>query len=534
MVAFKALAIFAAILSASFFNTKAEAYSSLPPVPQTIVANHSIGQIEVGSHGYAGPMFYTAGESFSAISASMETRGDPSLYPFVIVIRNGSFSSTTPLGSVIATSSIVYGSSVYNNRYATSSTDQTYTVFPFSSTITLPAGYYFLQFMRNDWPSADSTNFVTTRKLVATSTYNRIDVWSARVSLTDVPNQQWFSSDNLWFTGSTTPPAYTPVQDPDYVVNTTTRIVDFAPADGAELPPPTVKFSLHAYVNPEDIGTFIGVRFTLQNIDQNVFLLSGLSPATFFLLDGFDATSSGDFYYQSASTTLAEGNYMVSATLERSYVGGWLVNPFSPINETRTHQFVIGSSSFIGNIQQKAFSDLQTFFASSTATSTAATSRDCNPLAFDVKNCMAYLLIPSTKDLQNTILGVKDQILVRIPWGYPTRFYSILTSGVTTTLPSFSVNLHLGSNATTSTSTLTFSPDDMLTGGAALASSITDVTYGKTMREITEPLVQGGIALLVLFIIVGDMLGGSMNHGETAQRTGQQKQAAVTRREYNF
>lgn len=325
---------------------------------------------------------------------------------------------------------------------------------------------------------------------------------------------------------------------PSPTVNTTTRIVDFSPADNAELPAVPVIFSLHAYVNPDDIGTFIGVRFTLENIDQNVLLFTSFSPASFFLLDGFEATSSGNFYYTSVPKILGEGNYMVSATLERSYIGGWIVNPFSPITETVTHQFSVGSSSFIGNIQQKAFSDLQTFFASSTATSTDATSRDCNPLAFDVKNCMAYLLIPSQKDLTNSILGIKDQVLTRVPWGYPTRFYNILSGTATTALPSFTVNLHLGAGNETNpaTSTLTFDPDDMLNGGAALVNSLTDRTYGKTIKEITEPLVRGGISLLVLFIIIGDVLGGTMGGegGSSGGRTGMQKQTSLTRKEYTF
>lgn len=316
-----------------------------------------------------------------------------------------------------------------------------------------------------------------------------------------------------------------------------TELIDFTPHDGDILPSAApVNFSLHAYVAPEDIGTVIGVRFTLHNIDQNVLLLNRLSPSDFYILDGFQATTSGDFYYTSGDYTLGDGNYRIEAQLERSYLSGWFVNPFSPINDTQSHQFIVGSSTFLGNLSQNAFSDLQTFFASTSATSTEATSRSCNPLAWDTQLCLSYLFIPSSADMTNTLLGLKDMVLSRVPWGYATRLYNIFTSTATSSLPAFEVNLHLGAGSLpTSTSTLTFDPDDMLSGGAYLAGSITDVTYGKTAREILEPLVKLGIALMVVFIIVGDLLKMGHSDGSSgSQRSGTQRQAAITRKEYTF
>jgi len=75
----------------------------------------------------------------------------------------------------------------------------------------------------------------------------------------------------------------------------------------------------------------------------------------------------------------------------------------------------------------------------------------------------------------------------------------------------------------------------MLSGGAYLAGSITDVTYGKTAREILEPLVKLGIALMVVFIIVGDLLKMGHSDGPSGTpRSDMQKQAALTRKEYTF
>lgn len=331
------------------------------------------------------------------------------------------------------------------------------------------------------------------------------------------------------------------VAAPSETPDDSTRLINFTPAEGAVLPSATpVTFSLTAYINPDDIGQYIGVRFTFHNIDQNVLLLNRLSPSDFYILDGFEATTSGMFTYVSSPYTLGDGNYRAEAQIERSYLGGWFVNPFSPINDTQSHQFIVGSSTFLGNFSQTAFDDLQTFFASSTATSTQVTSRSCNPLAWDTQLCLSYLFIPSSADMTNTILGLKDMVLSRVPWGYATRFYNIISSTATTALPTFSVNLHLGAGSLTpATSTLSFDPDDMLSGGAALAGSIKDVTYGKTAREILEPLIRMGVALMVLFIIVGDLLqmGGREATGSSGGgggRSGMQRQAALTKREYNF
>jgi hypothetical protein len=328
-----------------------------------------------------------------------------------------------------------------------------------------------------------------------------------------VPNLGEISIAFLTATSSTPTPAY---ED----TGLTTRLIDFTPADGATLPADVeVTFSLHAYVAEEDIGEWIGVRFMLHNIDQNVLLLNRLSPSDFYLLDGFEATTSGHFYFNSEGYALGEGNYRLEAQLERSYLGGWVVNPFSPINDTQSHQFIVGSSTFLGNLSQSAFSDLQDFFASSTATSTEVTSRSCNPLAWDTQLCLSYLLLPSAADMTNTMLGLKDMVLTRVPWGYASRVVSIMSSSATTALPAFTVNLHLGAGSLApATSSLSFAPDDMLAGGIALAGGITDVTYGKTAREILEPLIKLIFALLVIFIITNDLLRMSHTSGGGSTR----------------
>ncbi len=314
----------------------------------------------------------------------------------------------------------------------------------------------------------------------------------------------------------------TNVYIPNPLVDTTTRIVDFTPENGTTTANP-VTFSLHAYVNPDDIGTFIGVRLTLHNIDQNVLLLGAFSPSDIYLLDGFDATSSGDFYF-STTTTVGEGNYRLNAILERSYLGGWILNPFSPINQNLSHQFVVGQPTFIGNMSQNGFNELNSIFASSTATSTAANAQKCNVLnvsQFDIVGCGAFLFVPGGDYLDISVQNLKNGVLTRLPWGYFTRMAAILNASTTAPLPSFTAVIQIGpgNTNTPATTSLTFDPGDMIAGAGTLVDSIRDPINNKSVKDIFEPMVQLTVALAVLFTIVADLTGSHRHHQEQVENT---------------
>lgn len=305
-----------------------------------------------------------------------------------------------------------------------------------------------------------------------------------------------------------------------------THIIDFAPGNNATTTNP-VTFSLNAYVSPNDLGTFIGVKFTLHNIDQNVLLLSAFSPSDIYLLDGFQATTSGNFNF-STTTIIGEGNYRLEAQIERSYLGGWFVNPFSPINEDISHQFIVCGVSdpacagtFIGNLSQNGYNELNSIFASSTATTTASAA-NCNFTSwntFSLPKCGAYLLVPGGDYLNTTLKGLKDGVLTRVPWGYFTRAVAIFNTTATSSLPTFTATIQIGpgDQSVATTTTLTFDPGDMIAGGGALLDSITDPIHGKTVKDVFEPLVQLSIAISVLFTIIADLTGSHRHHTDTAE-----------------
>ena len=289
------------------------------------------------------------------------------------------------------------------------------------------------------------------------------------------------------------------------VPDTSTHIVDFTPEEGTTTSNP-VLFSLHAYINPADIGGQFQIAFTLHNIDQNVVLLSALSPNDIYFLENVVATTSGDFYY-STTTTIADGNYRINAILQKNVLWGWLKDPFSSVNENLSHQFVVGAPTLIGSLTQNGFNELNAHLASSTATSSIAlVEGSCNPLSgFSMTGCLTGLFVPDAQALNTTITGFQQGVLQRVPWGYFTRIYAILSSTSTASLPSYTVNVAL--NNASDTTTLTFNPADMIAGAGSLLASTTDPYDHKNLRDIAEPVVQLVIALGVVLTIFADLTG---------------------------
>ncbi len=294
----------------------------------------------------------------------------------------------------------------------------------------------------------------------------------------------------------------------------TTHIVSFTPEDNSTTTSP-VTFTMHVYINSADIGSWYSIGMSLHNIDQNVFLLGAFSPSDISFLDNFQATTSGDFYY-STTTPIGEGNYRLEASIERSYLFGWVVNPFSSISEHLSHQFIVGSvengfgGTFIGNVSQNSVDEINAIFASSTATSTTALAGSCNVLSgFDVFNCIAFLFTPGGPYLNETIKDLKDGVLTRVPWGYVTRIYNIWDSSATTTLPSYTTVIQIGPGETNTpaTTSLSFNPGDMISGAGTLLDSIQDPIDHKTIRDVAGPVVQLILALEVLFLIISDIIG---------------------------
>ena len=109
-------------------------------------------------------------------------------------------------------------------------------------------------------------------------------------------------------------------------------------------------------------------------------------------------------------------------------------------------------------------------------------------------------------DLANSF---KSQFLSYFPWGYVTRFVTIIGTGGTTTLPTISIAINTpysqggGENDTT---TLRFDENEMLANGAGILNGIDANGTDQNFRDVTEPYIDLFLAITILYIIIRDLL----------------------------
>ncbi len=305
------------------------------------------------------------------------------------------------------------------------------------------------------------------------------------------------------------------------VGDTTTRIVSIDPEDGETIASTgtttPVDFALHAYINEDDLSTFAGIKITFENIDQNV-LLSELSQYTYHFVDRVQATTSGDFYY-ATTTELAAGNYRVTGTLERTTAFG-VINPFAGFLGTideESHQFIVGTSTWIGNIQQNMFGDVAGFYGGLGATTSSAMAATCNPLSgsFGMRECMGFLLIPDSNQLQSTFNSFRSGVLTRAPWGYLTRFVTILSNEASTTLPA--IAMEFDPDGPLAGVTWNVMPGEIIAAGGDFMNEVED-RHGNNLRDILEPIIKLIVGLALVFQIVHDLTGSHRHHAERSTK----------------
>ena len=305
--------------------------------------------------------------------------------------------------------------------------------------------------------------------------------------------------------------------------NRRTRIINMSPENGTTTPHASlINFNLHAYLNYADVSTGVGMKIYLHNIDQNVLLLSSASPSDIVLYDNY-VTMSGDFNF-STSTYLGDGNYRLYAQIAQTsgvifnnpvIVGCSIAGAFLNLNCTEGNtQFIVGSSTFIGNISQNSFAQANLIFGSSTATSTEHLATTCYPFSgqFDTIQCLAFLFIPDSGYISETMGNFKDNVLTHFPLGYVTDFLNILS---TTTVGSLTVidatipnalpfgngqHIHLD---------LTHSLDYILNATSSIYNNAS-ASSTQTFYEITSYYWDLIVYICALMYIMGRILGWSV------------------------
>lgn len=279
--------------------------------------------------------------------------------------------------------------------------------------------------------------------------------------------------------------------------DTRTRIISMLPDNGETTNP--VVFSLHAYINPDDLGSFSSIKLNFSYQSQNTILAREK-----YILDFVQATTSGHVYY-SIAIPLEDGNYISNAFLQTTYLYGIFAAPFGTKLTQDYKLWWVGATTTIGTAYQTGIGSIQDVLNAYTGTSTVANLNACNFLSlsqFSIPVCLYQLFVPSSELTGLAIDSAKENLLSRWPWGYVTRFVSILSTSTPTVLPVISVSIPTGHN---DSENLYFDPSDMLSGGADLLSNIDDGD-GHTLRDFAEPIIQLFVAISVIIIIFHDLM----------------------------
>ncbi len=299
-----------------------------------------------------------------------------------------------------------------------------------------------------------------------------------------------------------------------------TRILSMYPGDG-DIVSSTVAFTLDACMDPADVTGSYSVKVTLHNIDQNV-LIPGFSQSDLYLINGENITTSGEYNPSITPVLLPDGNYRLNVVFEQSYLWGLLQNPFThlfvnPFTKILniSHSFIVNHGTFIGNLSNNIFSETNSILGGYTSTKTASQlAKTCNPLDgdFDLIQCLHFLFVPDGQALAQTLTQAKDGIFTRMPWGYLTRFITILSSTDTVDFDTYSHTFPISGSENL---TIGFNPGEILTGAGEFVDSIHDpLNPDVNFKDTFGPMIKLVIALGVIITIAKDLMGSHQHENE--------------------
>ena len=292
--------------------------------------------------------------------------------------------------------------------------------------------------------------------------------------------------------------------------DTSTRITSVTPYAGQQVATSTsFGFAATGFVNPNDFisgNTFVHIRAQDRNQSVAFVSVSQVADTTGFVTKDFyfPVTTSGAFSFSTTTNMTGQiGVYYMDTTVD---VPGWNVFGFNfgtqSIAATST-AFILSTTTLADRISLQIGSDINELLnASSTG------QLDCS--ITKISQCLYMLVVPSKEDFNADFNALRDNVLTHRPWGYVTRFVTVITASTSAALPTFTANLRIGPPSNLATTSLTFDPGDMLVGGAALLTNLRDLEHGQNLRDITEPMLWLFIGITILIIIVHDIM--AMGH----------------------
>lgn len=309
----------------------------------------------------------------------------------------------------------------------------------------------------------------------------------------------WGSGDYLRIADGGTPPPP--------VVDTTTRIISTTPADGSVIATTTsTSIGANVYINEADYEP--GAYVQIQYVADSALQASVASPSLLYTTVNFQITGWGESDFATTSPISTTGHFTVKTTIYNVNKIDFF-NLFSitigqtALMSTSTGFTVGGLSPYDVLVQTTA--KMMSDYVNNASSSLAS----CGFTSFDITGCAGALFIPNMASTTDLVKGFKNGFLSYAPWGYVTRFMTIMAGGgsATSSLPILDATIPLPDG---SPAEFYIDPNTFIPQGAAMLNSAT-ATFGpgqgESFQTIIEPVWDELLALLVTIAIIFNMLG---------------------------
>lgn len=289
-----------------------------------------------------------------------------------------------------------------------------------------------------------------------------------------------------------------------------TRIISTTPLDNTTVST-TTTLIITGNINPDDLASTTQVTTYYSNAG-----CSGLAVAPIQAVDGtcnfsvtYNATSSGYFSYSTTTTFGFGGTWDYKASIQNvsgSYcVFGFCLFEDENILTQKQGSFIVGQ-----------YNGLDIIFNISTSTAYTADFSVCNPISgFDTLGCLQVLLIPNQAQINQVIDNLKTGFLTRAPWGYVTRFISLMNGTTATSTPVLSIYFPTGEGLPDGIQGQTFSLDPFSAFSSTSPLTTSEDYDGNSFMDIFMPWWNIIIGFLVIVAVVHDIFGMSSQSGHS-------------------
>lgn len=296
-----------------------------------------------------------------------------------------------------------------------------------------------------------------------------------------------------------------------------TRIDSVTPYDG-ELVATSTSHTIGATGNVSDNDWNSGSELKIHIENSNKayqqcadVICSQLQIGAISLDFSYDIVVPAPFTYSSTTQSLPIGKYWVTTSIRKGsfcLLGACLSS--REIFATST-TFTVATTTRADKLKDAVIEHLDGL------SGTGGTFPNCSIGDFNLFMCgvdlIDYAFVPTSDAISYSINRLREGVLVKMPFGYATRFVHIVSNEATSTLPTTDIPIIIAdsnNNMLVSTSTL-FQPEDMLTGAGEILNDLKDPIYNKSARDVFEPIVNAVVAMTILMTIIADLLG-SHNH----------------------